>query len=262
MPSIALFRRGSALADKRVFITGANRGLGFAFVEEYLARGWHVIAAARDIDGATALQDLLSVHGERLSLQKLDLSDAATVAEAKSNIGALPIDVLLSNAALTGGPLGSFGAFDQERFHQACAVNAGAFMTLVEQFASNVEQSAERKIFAVSSRIGANPFYGYAEYFASKSALNALVKQVSIALAPKGIAVAAGHPGWVGTDATAAQGQAPLTPPEAAVLMMDVIDQLTLDRAGRFFDPDGSELPLVTQQHEVKFYSKPRDATR
>jgi len=248
------------MAERRILVTGANRGIGLAFVEAYLERGWHVVATARDLSDIPALDQLSARHGKALLVERIDIADHDSVASLARRLAGLPIDVLLSNAALTGGPLGTLGAFDHARFLNACAVNAGGFMALVEAFSAHVEASAERKIFAMSSRIGANPFYGYAEYFASKSALNALVKQVAIALAPRGIAVAAAHPGWVATDATTDQGQAPLTAPEAARLLMNVIDQLTVANTGRFFDPDGSELPIVTQQHEIKFYSKPRNA--
>ena len=70
------------------------------------------------------------------------------------------------------------------------------------------------------------------------------------------------HPGWVQTEATAEQGQAPLQPDEAAALIVDIIEDREKERSGRFFDPDGSELPIVPQQFEVKFYSKPKTATR
>ncbi|MGH8158030.1 MAG: SDR family NAD(P)-dependent oxidoreductase [Rhodanobacter sp.] len=35
-------------SQKTVLLVGASRGLGFAMVEEYLKRGWRVIATGRD----------------------------------------------------------------------------------------------------------------------------------------------------------------------------------------------------------------------
>lgn len=40
-------------AAKTVLITGSNRGIGLAFTRHYAANGWKVIAAARDVEGAT-----------------------------------------------------------------------------------------------------------------------------------------------------------------------------------------------------------------
>lgn len=39
-------------------ITGSNRVIGLAFAQHYSAAGWHVIATARDPQGATELQEL------------------------------------------------------------------------------------------------------------------------------------------------------------------------------------------------------------
>jgi NAD(P)-dependent dehydrogenase (short-subunit alcohol dehydrogenase family) len=41
-----------------VLITGANRGLGFEFARQYLADGWHVIAACRNPATASELERL------------------------------------------------------------------------------------------------------------------------------------------------------------------------------------------------------------
>jgi NAD(P)-dependent dehydrogenase (short-subunit alcohol dehydrogenase family) len=237
----------------KILITGANRGLGAGLARACLKRGWTVIAAVRDPE-ALAGQFAGDIRPVRFSLD--DLSTIGAVAEATE--GAL--DVFISNAAMTGGPLGAFGSFDVDRFLAACKANAAAPMKLLEALAPAL--AARRgKALVISSRLGANPFYGYAEYFASKTALNMLVKQASMPLAEQGVAVAACHPGWVGTEATGAMGQAPLTPDSGADLLLVLVERMTLADAGKFFDPDGSELPIVPQQHEVKFYSKPRTAT-
>jgi len=236
-----------------VLITGANRGLGAGLADAYLARGWSVIAAVREPEA------LVVPAGAKLDAIRFDLADPATIPGVAAAAGDR-LDAFISNAAMTGGPLGAFGAFDVDRFLTACRLNAAAPMQLLEALAAPLEAAAGKALM-ISSRLGANPFYGYAEYFASKTALNMLVKQASIPLAARGVTVAACHPGWVETAATGAMGQAPLTPASAAELLADLVDRMTLADAGRFFDPDGSELPIVPQQHEVKFYSKPRTAT-
>lgn len=242
-----------------ILITGANRGLGLGLARAFHGRGWTVHAAVRDPAAASGLDAL---GPDRVIRHPVDLENLATIDALATQLKGTPIDILVSNAALTGGELGAFGSFDADRFLRACLVNAAAPMRLIERFADHLAAGENRLAFVLSSRIGANPFYGYAEYFASKSALNQIVKQASIALAPSGIAVVAAHPGWVGTDATSAHGQAPLNPDSSAALLVNLMLRLRIEDSGRFFDPDGSELPLVTQQTEVKFYSKPLTATR
>jgi len=237
-----------------ILITGANRGLGLGLARHFQAKGWHVIAAVRD---PMALAAMLS--GPGIEMVPLELGDPYSIKSLGEWISGRPLDVFISNAAKTGGDLGSFGAFDVDRFLEYCRINAAAPMKLLEVLAGSLIATGGKALM-VSSRIGATPFYGYVEYFASKTALNQLVKQASLALAAEGVTVAACHPGWVETEATGAMGRAPLTPDSAAPLLAAILDQMTIADAGKFFDPDGSELPIVPQQHDVRFYSKPRDA--
>ena len=238
-------------------VTGANRGLGLAFAAACLARGFDVVACARNPD-ADSLLDLASGAAGRLDRVPLDLGDFASIEALAARLAGRPIDVLVNNAALTGGPVGEFGRTDYARWAEAFRLNAMAPMRMMERLADNVAASGRKVIFNVSSRIGPRTSYGYVEYRSSKSALNAVVQQVSMALAPRGIIVVAAHPGWVGTEATAAMGAAPLTPAESAAMLMKIIDGLTLEDTGRFFEPDGTTLPIVTHQREPKFYSLPR----
>lgn len=237
----------------KVLITGASRGLGAGLARACLKRGWTVIAAVRDPETLKG-QFEGDLQPVRYALD--NLSTIPAMAEAAQD----GLDVFISNAAMTGGPLGAFGDFDVDRFLSACMANAAAPMKLLEALAPALA-ARKGKALLISSRLGANPFYGYAEYFASKTALNMLVKQASMPMAAQGVTIAACHPGWVGTEATGAMGQAPLTPDSGAALLLALIERMTLADAGKFFDPDGSELPIVPQQHEVKFYSKPRTAT-
>jgi NAD(P)-dependent dehydrogenase (short-subunit alcohol dehydrogenase family) len=247
------------VSSPTAFVTGASRGIGLAFATRFAAAGWRVHAASRTL--TPALRELAARHPAAVHHHALDLTDFDAVDALAAALDE-PIDLLLSNAALTGGPLGEFGHTDYARWELAHRANAMAPLKLMEAFAPHVGRSGRKLMLCVSSRLGANPFFGYLGYFASKSALNQVVKQVSIALRPQGITVVAAHPGWVQTEGTAGMGQAPLTPDDAARLLMAVIDGLDITHTGSFLEPDGSTLPLVTQQTEVKFYSKPLTAQR
>lgn len=244
-----------------VLITGASRGLGLAFAEAYAARGWRTIAAIRG-ETTGRLAELVADPTLRMEIVPLDLSDFATIDALGWRLRGVPIDFLISNAAMTGGPLGVFGQTDYDRFEQCLRVNTMAPFKLAEVLAANVAASERKVMFFIGSRLGAHPFFGYSGYVVSKTGMNQVAKQVSLALAPQAVTVAACHPGWVGTEATAEHGLAPLTPAMSAEMLIKIIDRLTIADTGRFFDPDGSELPLVTQQTEQKFYGKPKGAVR
>ena len=242
-----------------VLITGANRGLGLAFAQGYAARGWRTIAAIRGpIEGALA--GLVEAHG--VETVPLDLADFGSIDALGARLDGVAIDYLIGNAALTGGPLGTFGQTDYPRFEACLRINTMAPFRLAEVLAPHVAASDRKVMFFIGSRLGAHPFFGYSGYVISKTGLNQVVKQISLALEPQGVIAAACHPGWVGTEATAEHGLAPLTPTMSAEMLMKIIDRLTIRDTGSFFDPDGSVLPLVTQQTEQRFYGKPKGATR
>ena len=80
--------------------------------------------------------------------------------------------------------------------------------------------------------------YGYR---ASKAALNAFGKSLSVDLRPRGIAVAQLHPGYVKTRMVNFGGL--ISPEEAARGLADRIEALNLDNTGGFWHSNGDELP-------------------
>lgn len=229
-----------------VLLTGANRGLGLGFAKVYLDAGWQVLAAVRDPDGAEDLITLGAGYGDQLSLHGLDLGDFDSIDALAAEIKSQPIDVLLGNAAKTNNPLCDFGETDYEAWADAFRINCMGQMKLAEAFVDHVTASTQKKMYFVSSRIGAKPPAGMTLFRSSKSALNQVVMQLSLLLAPRGIAVACGHPGFVKSKST--QGMGVFEAEESAGYLKKIIDDLTLETAGQFFEPDGSTLPLVTRQ--------------
>ena len=82
---------------------------------------------------------------------------------------------------------------------------------------------------------------GYS-YSASKAALNMITKALSIDLKEDGITVVSIHPGWVKTTMEYTEN-APLTTYESIKGMKKVIENLSIEETGKFFDWEGNELP-------------------
>jgi len=78
------------IADKKVLVTGANRGIGQALVTEALRRG------ARRVYAGTR-QPLAHSDG-RVTPLALDVTDAAQTQAAADRVG--PLDVLINNAGI------------------------------------------------------------------------------------------------------------------------------------------------------------------
>jgi NAD(P)-dependent dehydrogenase (short-subunit alcohol dehydrogenase family) len=95
--------------------------------------------------------------------------------------------------------------------------------------------------------IGDNGIGGWHSYRASKAALNQIVHGVGIELGRthRDAVIAALHPGTVATPFT--DGYDPkhgkVTPEEAARNLCDVMERLTREQSGGFFDYAGREIP-------------------
>jgi NAD(P)-dependent dehydrogenase (short-subunit alcohol dehydrogenase family) len=77
-------------------------------------------------------------------------------------------------------------------------------------------------------------------YRTSKTAVNMVMKSLSIDLEPSGIAVVTLHPGWVETDMG---GPNALIDTKTSVTgLRKVIDQLNLTNTGKFIAYDGKEI--------------------
>ena len=89
--------------NKTAFVTGANRGIGRAIVEEALQRGAKkVYAAVRKLDSADSL---VSEFGDRVVPVHFDLEDPSTIEAAAKT--ASDVDLVVNNAGVlrTAGPI-------------------------------------------------------------------------------------------------------------------------------------------------------------
>ena len=219
-----------------VLITGAARGLGLEFVKQYAARGWKVHACAR------SPESLKEVAGD-VHLYKLEVTDYGAVKALASELKGEAIDVLICNAGVSGSEAGDLGRIDPKVWRDTFEVNALAPLMMAEAFVEQVAASKDRKLIAISSRLGSithNDGARYA-YRASKTALNMEWQSLSKDTAAKGLICVVLHPGWVQTDMGGKA--ATLTIAQSVPSMVKVIDGLQPADNGRFLNYDGTELP-------------------
>ncbi|MDD4797236.1 MAG: SDR family NAD(P)-dependent oxidoreductase, partial [Eubacteriales bacterium] len=96
-----------------VVVTGADRGLGYALCEAFLARGWQVYAG-RFLPDWPALDQLKQRCGDRLTLVPLDVSCGDSVAAAARAVAAhtCRVDMLINNAGIVNRGEGTLGEAD------------------------------------------------------------------------------------------------------------------------------------------------------
>lgn len=231
-----------------VFVTGANRGLGLGFTEQYLARGWNVIASCRKPDQATALQELAKQYPSTMTIEQLDVVDFARVDALAEKYADAPVDILLLNAGISGGnDKQMFTKMEFDVFEDVLRVNTIAPLKMSEAFYEHVKSSREKKIITVSSSegsIGEATMPRLYFYRSSKAAVNMVMKNLALQLKRRGIAVAMVNPGPTDTDFMAGLPKSMLRPTEDAVTdMIRNIDGLTVDTTGSFYQYDGTIIP-------------------
>lgn len=223
----------------RVFITGASRGIGFEMVQQYLAAGARVFAAARKPNEGQ-LAALHRAHPKQLSLVTLEVQDDAqlhaAVAEVEKQAGGL--DLLINNAGIGSPPGTGLGKYTSAAMTHLFQVNAISPILVGQAFVELLRKGENPKLVNISSQVGSfswntggmSPLYA-----ASKAALNMYTR--SFAREATGIISVAVHPGWVQTDMGGKQ--ATLTPQESVRHICNTIEKLRPEDNGKFFNYDG-----------------------
>ncbi|MDQ6964546.1 MAG: SDR family oxidoreductase [Mariprofundales bacterium] len=224
-----------------VVITGAGRGIGYGFVEYYLARGDAVWATFRS--RSAQLERLLM---ERSSAELLHLMQW-DVTKRCPDMPALPaaIDLLINCAGIYGPGKGGqdLGNISAESMQEIFLVDCVAPLLVVQQLQQRVVQ-AGGVIANISSKMGSiadNSSGGTYGYRAAKAGLVMVSKSLAVDLAPCGVHVLTLHPVWVRTDMTGGTG---LIDIERSVQGMGSVLQRAREfTAGSFIAYDGQLIP-------------------
>ncbi|MFC6632286.1 SDR family oxidoreductase [Microbulbifer taiwanensis] len=226
-----------------ILITGSNRGIGLEMCRQFAADGWRVLACCRDLPNATELRSLRERY-PNLRLFQLDVTDYGHMATLAKALEGEAIDILFNNAGYYGPKGVSFGQVDRDEWRRVLESNTIAPYMMAETFADNVAASEHRVIAVVSSKVGSiadNSSGGGYIYRSSKTAVNQVVKSLSVDLRERGISVIALHPGWV---KTAMGGPNALISAEESVAgLKKVLLETNPENSGRFVNYDGTEIP-------------------
>lgn len=232
--------------SRTAIVTGANRGLGLAFVRQLLARGEQLVAGCRHPGKATALNTLAGEYPGRLHVLPLDVGEARSRAQF---VRELPlalgdearIDLLLNNAGVLH-PGERFGQLGQAILEDSLRINAVGPFLLAEALAPRLAEGAKvANLSSVMGSIGNCREFRSPSYCASKAAQNMLNVQLARALAPRGIVVLTLHPGWVRTDMGGEAAE--IAPDEAVAGLLRVIDAAQPAQSGQFLDWRGQHVP-------------------
>ena len=228
------------MQNQQVLITGANRGLGLEFTKQYAADGWQVLACCRHPQSAMALQALAGAHSN-IKILALDVADFAQVDALALQLKAENIDVLINNAGVY--PASSFGDTNYDDWAQGFKINSMAPLKMTEAFVQHVSRSQLKKIATITSKMGSiddNTSGESYSYRSSKTAVNMVMKSLSIDLKPYGISVITLHPGWVQTDMGGPNGL--INAQTSVTGLRSQVATLTLASTGQFVAYDGKAI--------------------
>ena len=231
---------------RTALVTGANRGLGLEFVRQLLARGNHVLAACRRPGKASALNALAGDHPGHLHVLPLDVADEASRNAFAHELALVldddaRIDLLVNNA----GVLHSGERWGQVRAAQledSLRTNAVGPFLLTQVLAPRLADSAKVAfVSSVMGSIGERREFRAPSYCASKATLDMLSVLAAHALAPRGIAVAVLHPGWVRTEMGGAG--ADVAPQDSVAGLLRQVDAADATQPLQLRDWRGEALP-------------------
>lgn len=185
---------------KSVLVVGASRGLGLALAREWLARGWTVIGTVRGTD-RTGLHEAAEGAAGRLTIEKLEMTDPASLEALALRLTGRSLDLLFVNAAVANGATERLDRTSTEDFIRVMVTNALSPMRVVERLGPLVRHDGT--IAVMSSSLGSvslNTRGEWEVYRASKAALNTLMRSYAARHAGEARSLALVDPGWVRTD--------------------------------------------------------------
>lgn len=193
-----------SLVGKNAIITGANRGIGRATVEEFARRGANVWACARSKDQGFGddMHALAKDHNVWIQPVYFDLCQTDQIDQVLRTLASekKPVDILANIAGITLNSL--FHMTSDVKMREVFEVNFFAQMRITQFVTKLMMRNKGGSVIQTSSFVGLDGNPGQLAYSASKGAITSATKTLATELAPYGIRVNAIAPGVINTAMT------------------------------------------------------------
>jgi NAD(P)-dependent dehydrogenase (short-subunit alcohol dehydrogenase family) len=179
------------MSARTILITGCSSGIGLASARALQARGWRVLATARNDADLKRLADEESL--EALPLELADPSSVAALADETLRRTDGKLYALFNNAGM--GQVGAVEDLSADLLRRQLEVNVVGAHELTRRLVPAMRANGQGRIVQCSSVLGlvAGPYRG--AYCASKFAIEALSDALRLELRGTGIAVSIIEPG-------------------------------------------------------------------
>ncbi len=183
---------------KKVLITGASSGIGYAFAKRFAAAGYELIISGRNQDSLQHLADEMIVLGTPVTIIAKDLSKPEQAFELYEATKEFCIDVLINNAGF-----GQYGYFHQTSLSKELdmiTVNITSLTILMKLFISDMKMRNQGTVINISSTAAFQPVPLMNVYGATKSYVLSLTEAVACELKGTLVHIMAVCPGSTQTD--------------------------------------------------------------
>lgn len=187
-----------------VFVTGANKGIGYGIIKHLGLSGWRVVMGARDAHRAEAsMQQLRDMGIDVAGWVKVELGDLASIERAAAEIAEKygDLKLLVNNAGIPGDM--SVASYDTELkdIKETIDINYIGTFAMTKALVPLLSKNSGR-IVNVTVPSEANPYWHPLAYVASKAAQNAMVGVMALEFEQKNVPVEifTVHPGPTTTD--------------------------------------------------------------
>lgn len=218
-----------------VLVTGANRGIGAAFVDVLRERGAAKIYAAA--------RDPRTIRADGVVPLRLDVTDAEQVAAAARE--ASDVQVLVNNAGISTGTALVTG--DEGAIRREMDTNFYGPLLMTRAFAPLLAAQGGGAVVNIVSALSWFTVPGGGAYAASKAAAWMLTDSARLELAAQGTHVVGVHMGLVDTEMTQGMDAPKLAPATLAGAALDAVESgeqevlgdewATFVKAGLTLDP-------------------------
>ena len=187
------------LQDRIVLITGAAGGIGRAMAELFASEGADVVICDLEESSAQDAAEAIRQAGGSAIGYRADVTDLDDVKALMERVGADKgrLDCLINNAGIATRV--SFRNVTDEQWQQVTSVNVDGTMRCSREAIELLRRSENASIINLASIMASRNTIHTAPYSASKGAVAALSRAMSIELAPLGIRVNYLCPGFIDT---------------------------------------------------------------
>ncbi|AUM62937.1 SDR family NAD(P)-dependent oxidoreductase [Spiroplasma monobiae] len=146
-------------------VTGASKGLGFAYCEELLKLGYNVIGVARNTESLKELQEKYkNLKVERWDLDLSDLKNSYKLFEDSKKIN---VEIIINNAGY--GVWGYFDETDLEKEMNMIDLNIKSLHIITKLFATKFKEENKGRVINIASMGSFTPGPVFSSYYASKA---------------------------------------------------------------------------------------------